>query len=140
MLPRPMLQCIGGGSQHSCTSNKSPYVYLHCHKPALSLFCRAALSTGGCFFAISSAAVHWCLLGALLNREQISRMHALLSGFTVQHILTAILCNCIYTYQDLLFTQVCNQQHKCIAALCTAKRKLVVQCYCAKQDDHQIRK
>ncbi len=45
-LPKAVLQCIGVGSLQTIMNCKSSQVYWHSHKLAVSLFCRAALSSG----------------------------------------------------------------------------------------------
>ena len=47
-------------------------MYLQWHKHAVSLICRAALNSGGAYFALTSAAVHWCCITVQLYEEQIS--------------------------------------------------------------------
>jgi hypothetical protein len=47
-------------------------VKLQWHKHAVSLFCRAALNSKGSYFALTSAAEHWCCITAHLYEEQIS--------------------------------------------------------------------
>ena len=47
-------------------------MYLQQHKPAVSLFCTAAVSKGQLCFAKSTLALHWCWTTAHLCQEQIS--------------------------------------------------------------------
>ena len=57
---------------HPCMSSKPWQVYLQQNKPAVSLFCTAALSRGRLHLAKSSVALHWCWATAHLYKEQIS--------------------------------------------------------------------
>ena len=64
-MPKAVLQCIGVGSLHRCTKSK---VYLQLHKPAVSLFCRVALSSKHC---IMPKAAQRCWATAQLYEEEI---------------------------------------------------------------------
>ena len=69
-MPKAVWHCTAVGSLHTCTDSKPPQVYLQWPKPAVSLFCTAALSRGQ--IAKSSVALHCCWVTAHLYQQQIS--------------------------------------------------------------------
>ena len=71
-MPKAVWHFTGVGPLHTCVKSKSPKVCLQQHRPAVSLFCTAAVSKGQLCFAKSSVARHWCWTTAHLCQEQIS--------------------------------------------------------------------
>ena len=72
ILPKPVLQCIGADSRHTCMKSKSSQESLQRYGACCDPVLQSSTEQWGLHSALNRAAVHLCCLTAHLYGEQVS--------------------------------------------------------------------
>ena len=126
------LQCLGVGSLHTWVYMKYSLVYLQWHKPVVTVLCTAAQTNGNCLFACTA-------LQSVQKLFSDPKPGHCSTGVGKMHphcpvlLCNAGMCQCKYTFEDLLYKSCSVTQNQGAAALVLAKCIPTAQCCSAMQ-------